>query len=152
MKYQINGETVTAEEMAARTAERVRLHGGISQICEDGQAPGGHACYWGTGHVSLASGVPAHQASELQDWVNQEGLAGVEVQPDGSVKTNSPGNRKAFLDARGLVERTPYGTNGKKSSELPESAPEKPKFDEAKSRQRAKKLMASEKIRSIVNR
>lgn len=112
MSYTVNGRTLTAEEFAEHTQRRVRLHGGIEGILESGKAPGGHEAYWGaTGHVSDSAGVPAHQAAEHQKWLEDNNVKGIEVQKDGSVKANSPGNWKDYLKARGLED---CGTAGSK--------------------------------------
>lgn len=75
--------------------------------------PGGHEKYWGTGHESLSCAVPAAQAKEHHEWCQKEGLAGIEVKPDGTVVTNSPQSKDKYLKARGLIDANTAGSDTK---------------------------------------
>ena len=149
MKYDVNGQSVSHEEFLKHTQRRVRLHGGIAGILEDGHAPGGHAPYWGTGHNSFGAGVPPHQAEEYRVWLKEQGLSGVTVNGDGSVDVASPENWRKLLAARNLAEQTPYGT-GKKRTD-PNTDKPKPSAPDANNlREAAAQIRQSPRIKQIL--
>lgn len=109
MKFMVNGQEVTPEEFRSRH----RNQGKLKQMLETRTPPGGHEPYWGVGHESISSGVPSSQAQEHHDWCQSEGLTGVEVQKDGTVKTSSPENRRKYLAARGLADAGSAGSDAR---------------------------------------
>jgi len=109
MKFMVNGEEVSQKEFQ----ERHRKQGKLKQMFDTNTAPGGHEPYWGVGHESIASGVPSSQAQEHHEWCQSEGLTGVEVQTNGTVKTSSPENRRKYLAARGLADAGSAGSDAR---------------------------------------
>jgi hypothetical protein len=108
--YRKNGQQVTREQWLGSHRRR---KANMAGIIEARRPPGGHEPYWGCGHESMASGVPAEQAKEHHDWCQSQGLVGVEVKKDGNVVTNSPGGRQAYLAARGLIDAGTAGADSK---------------------------------------
>jgi len=101
----IRGEKATeADRMAYASRGR-----GIQGVIDGRQAPGGHAPYNATGHTSMAAAVSPAQAKEHAQWIQEQGLVGVEVQPDGSIKTFSEANKQDYLKARGLADMSNAG-------------------------------------------
>lgn len=115
MKFIVNGKEVTQEAFQARHAGQ----GKLKDMLETRTAPGGHEPYWGVGHESMASGVPSSQAQEHHEWCQNEGLTGVEVQKDGTVKTSSPENRRKYLAARGLADAGSAGSDARALKKKP---------------------------------
>ena len=109
IKYTVNGVEVTEAEFRQRHAG----NGKLALVLETKQCPGGHVPYWGVGHASISSGVMSSQAKEHHDWCQSQGLKGVEVKPDGSVVTSSPGNRLQYLAARNMEDAGSAGSDAR---------------------------------------
>lgn len=147
--YVVNGEKATREEFLSHLRQRKAVHGGVAGIVESGVAPGGHAPYWGQGHNSFGLGCPPFQRAEYDAFLKKEGCTGYRLEDDGSVTTASPGNKQQILDARGLAERTPYGT-GKKTSDIPIDPPKSSAPDAEKIKAAAARIRQSPKIRHML--
>lgn len=109
----INGKEVTKEEsdkyFAKRTRETAKAlktesgrKGLANALRRDTQA-------WES-HESISRGVPPNQAKEFAETVRKAGLAGVEVQPNGSVIFKGPGNQAAFDKAFNLADNSSAGS------------------------------------------
>lgn len=110
MKYVINGETVTAEQFLSHNREGKQ--GLLKNMLDTNTAPGGQEPYWSSGGFdSVASGVPKGQVEEHRAWIKKKGLAGVEIDNEGTAITASPGNKNAYLDARGIGDNSKFGTS-----------------------------------------
>jgi hypothetical protein len=64
-------------------------------------------------HESMAAGMPSHMAKEHAEWVQQQGLVGVEVMPSGNVKFAGQRNKDEYLARRGLADATSAGSGTK---------------------------------------
>ena len=149
--YRRNGVEMTREELLNRSV----LHGGIQEICDSRKPPGGHECYWGTGHESVSGGVPAIQAKEHHEWMQKMGLSGVEVLADGTIKTSSPGARAAYLKARGLVDAGTAGSGEMKGTSTDQSPNRKRRrqpTDRKAIREQTTQILNSPEARAILGR
>lgn len=112
--FRLNGVLLSVEDYEHWKAMKSEdLTRNLMTMFQSRVAPRGHMPHWGTGHESIACGVPKAQAAEHAEWCRNEGLVGVEVQPDGNVVTNSPGGRQKYLNARNLVDASTGGSDSK---------------------------------------
>lgn len=147
--YVVNGRTMTADEFAAHSAKRTRLHGGVAGIVSAGVAPGGHAPYWGTGHVSFGLGCSTGERAEYDQFLKEKGCNGYTLNDDGSMSVASPENWRKIKAANGVEEQTPYGT-GKKRTDIPEKKPRSHAPDPEKLRAAAHRIRQSESVRRVL--
>jgi len=117
----VNGERLEGAALDKWRADRAEKDKAtLDDMLKARKAPGGHECYWGSGHESLSAGIPVSQAKEHADWIREQGLSGITVNDtkDGlaSVSGASPGNWKKYLDAKGMIAtgRTGAGVEIKK--------------------------------------
>lgn len=104
----VNGERLEGAALVAwRQRNAAQNQSRLEDMLAAKKAPGGHECYWGAGHESLSAGIPASQAQEHYEWMQKEGIVGVSINntKDGmaTVSGSSPGNWKAYLEAKGMV-------------------------------------------------
>jgi len=105
--YKINNQEVTQEEFEEHSKSSSKLKDMLSAPRR--AAPGGHEKYWGTGHESLAMGVPPVQAKEHHDLCVEAGLVGVEIRKDGCPEFSSPGNRAQYMKHFGYADQGQAG-------------------------------------------
>ena len=145
----IKGKKATEEERK----KFARRGGGIQGIIDARQAPGGHAPYNATGHTSLSAAVHPSQAKAHAAWIKEQGLVGVEVEPDGSIKTFSAANKEQYLKARGLADMSNAGAGEFKGQTQASAARGKKKrtLDRAGIKAQAKKIRQDPKVKAILN-
>lgn len=151
----ISGKRLTVRELREWREKNAPKHrANFRLIAETRTPPGGHQPYWGTGHISESAGVPSSMAAEHAQWVQKQGIAGVEVRPDGTVATSSPGAREQYLKARGLQDfgSAGSGTGGQLTlNEEHRRRTAKPKpTDPEKFTEAAKKIAADPEVRAAV--
>jgi hypothetical protein len=112
IRYYLNGREVSVEEYRATGTSLDSIlatpegrQGLVRTLTRD-------PAYYES-HESVAAGMPASMAKEHAEWVQKEGLVGVEVLASGKVKFSGQRNKDEYLARRELADHTSAGSGTK---------------------------------------